>query len=416
MIAACPECGARYRIDGARVGPGGAKLRCRRCEVVFRVTQPPAPAEAVEPAQMRVPSPAPQPAASASAAVNRAKAPIAAPAGEAAVSGSQLDTSRLVLVADPDPESAKATANALAYWGLRPILAHDGVEAIMTVQRSLPRAVILDAALPKMFGFQICEFMKRNQSLRNIAVVLIGAIHHQDRDRRPPNELYGADAYIERPELPDAFRTVLEEQGLPIARRGVAPGSDVQSSTSAGAPSDPQSAMPSASESFSEPESPRFDEPPASEFHAPLPPAIAEPPAPAPIAPPAPAPVASPPIPPPAPVSSPVPIARPAPPAAASAPIAPPAPVAASPAPVSGEASQVAQAERLARIIVSDIVLYNQEKFDAAIVAGNVLEAMNAEMGEARGLFTRRVDSAVRETKDFLSDELIRVARMKGMQ
>ena len=65
---------------------------------------------------------------------------------------------------------------------------------------------------------------------------------------------------------------------------------------------------------------------------------------------------------------------------------------------------------------MSDIVLYNQEKFDAAVGAGNVLEAMHSEMEEARGLFTQRVDSAVRGTKDFLADELIRVARMKGMQ
>jgi len=69
---------------------------------------------------------------------------------------SASDSSLLVLVADPDPESAKATANATASWGLRPILAHDGVEAIMTIQRTLPRVVILDAALPKMFGFQVC--------------------------------------------------------------------------------------------------------------------------------------------------------------------------------------------------------------------------------------------------------------------
>ncbi len=77
---------------------------------------------------------------------------------------------------------------------------------------------------------------------------------------------------------------------------------------------------------------------------------------------------------------------------------------------------ELAQAERLARIIVSDIVLYNQDKFDAAVGAGNVLEAMQTEMDEARGLFTQRVDSAIRETKDFLADELVRVARMKGMQ
>jgi hypothetical protein len=84
---------------------------------------------------------------------------------------------------------------------------------------------------------------------------------------------------------------------------------------------------------------------------------------------------------------------------------------------VAGETSDdLAQAERLARIIVSDIVLYNQDKFDASIKAGNVVEAMHAEMGEARGLFAQRVDSTVREVKDFLTEELIRVARKRGMK
>ena len=67
------------------------------------------------------------------------------------------DRSRLVLVADPVIEEGKATASALAAWGLQPILVHDGVEAMLTIQRTLPCAVIIDAALPKMYGFQICE-------------------------------------------------------------------------------------------------------------------------------------------------------------------------------------------------------------------------------------------------------------------
>jgi len=421
MIAACPKCGARYRIDGARVGPGGAKLRCSRCEVVFRVTPPPAVAETVQPAPVEAPNPTPQPSTAPLNPVNLAAEPASAlqlaQGSEGAANESQ---SALVLIADPDPESAKALANTLSNWGLRPILAHDGVEAIMTVQRALPRVVILDAALPKMFGFQICEFMKRNESLRKISVVLIGAIHHRDRYRRPPSELYGADFYVERPDLPDALRGVLEGLGLlaaeerPVQSAGT--GSDVQSSTAPGERPVPQFAMPSRSGSLSQPEISSFGEPPTSEFKTPTSPPVVAPPAP--MAPPAPEPVASPPILPVAPVvAPPVPIASSTPAAPVSVPVPVPAPVAASPVPVSSETSEeLAQAERLARIIVSDIVLYNQAKFDAAVGAGNVLEAMQAEMDEARGLFTQRVDSAVRETRDFLADELIRVARVKGMQ
>ncbi len=40
MIAACPKCAARYRIDKEKLGEGGARLRCSRCESVFRVRPP----------------------------------------------------------------------------------------------------------------------------------------------------------------------------------------------------------------------------------------------------------------------------------------------------------------------------------------------------------------------------------------
>jgi len=75
---------------------------------------------------------------------------------------------------------------------------------------------------------------------------------------------------------------------------------------------------------------------------------------------------------------------------------------------------EVEKAERLARIVVSDIVLYSKEKFEAAVAAGNVLEAMQPEIAEGRSLFTARVDPSIQEMRDFLIEELLRVAEAKG--
>jgi hypothetical protein len=113
----------------------------------------------------------------------------------------------------------------------------------------------------------------------------------------------------------------------------------------------------------------------------------------------------------------------PSPPVAAPAPtMAPPAsqqtPKSVSPASPTAEdagvAEQVEQAERLARIVVSDIVLYSSEKFEAAVQAGKVLEAMQPEIAEGRSLFAARVDPSIQEMRDFLSEELLRVAEAKG--
>ena len=53
MIAACPKCGARYRIDAAKLRPEGARLRCTRCEGVFRVQAPEVPERPNAPAPSR---------------------------------------------------------------------------------------------------------------------------------------------------------------------------------------------------------------------------------------------------------------------------------------------------------------------------------------------------------------------------
>ena len=324
MIAACPSCGARYRIDGGRVPSQGARLRCVKCSSTFRVN--------LSPKQSAAPGAAGSP--------------------------------RLVLVADPDPEAGKVTAGTLAGWGLEPLLVHDGVEAILTIQRMLPRAVILDAGLPKMLGFQVCELLKRNESLRDIRVVLVGAIHDRDRYRREPIENYGADAYVERPQLPEALQPILRGFGLELVGAPAAP--------APGAPPEPRVA-------------PAPEPPPVSAPAAPVKPPEVR------------APVAE----------------RERPPAPL-----PPAPaVEPAPAPAGDQdplASAIAAAERLARVIVSDVVLYNPEKFEAGLSDGNVVEALHTEMEEGRAHFMQRVDPRVRDDRDFLNEELLRVARSRS--
>jgi predicted Zn finger-like uncharacterized protein len=326
MIAACPKCAARYRIERERLAPEGVRLRCARCQAVFRVRRPDAPAGRTAPAPS-APAPEAAPAARGRARPaelepQRRPAPPRAPEPEPRPAQGEL-----VLVGMPDPELAKRLEASLRRCGLATVSVSDGVEAILEVQRKLPRAAVLSAALPRMYGFQICELMKRNQSLRAIGVVLVGSVHHPDRYRRPPGDLYGADAYVEEPDLPEALLPVLQRMGLQV--------------------------------------------------RAPRPVAMARPAAPPP------------------PAGRPQAPARPAPAARAD----------------DGLGEMRAKAERLARIIVSDIVLYNEEKFVSAVRAGSVLEAMAGDLDEGRALFRERIDERVRAEKDHLAEELLRVAR-----
>jgi len=289
-----------------------------------------------------------------------------------------------VLIAHPEVEEGRRVAEALAARGLETIVVNDGVEAILNIQRSLPRVVVLDAALPKMFGFQVCEIVKRNESLRGIHVVLVGAIHDQDRYRRPPRDLYGADAYVERQELPDALIPLLEGFGVALGPPVQPPSLPLQRDPSP-APSPPE-AVPTP-------------------IHREPTPLRAVPSAPT-VGPPAAAPFTGAP--------------------AALDPVEPPTETTAAPqpepvlpptaAPDPAVAAEVEQAERLARIIVSDVVLYNPEKFEAGVRDGNVLQVLESELNEGRILFSQRVDPRVGSPGHFLESELLRVARSRGMK
>lgn len=104
------------------------------------------------------------------------------------------------------------------------------------------------------------------------------------------------------------------------------------------------------------------------------------------------------PAPKPTPAATPLPAATPTP---APPPVQPARPPAAAPVD-----SELAGAERLTRIIVSDIILYDDTKFQRAVKEGNVLEAFENELTEAKALFHQRVPEKVRSKRDFLSEEL----------
>ncbi|MEE9280871.1 MAG: hypothetical protein V3V67_11915 [Myxococcota bacterium] len=102
-------------------------------------------------------------------------------------------------------------------------------------------------------------------------------------------------------------------------------------------------------------------------------------------------------------------------------PPAPESPVAEPPKPKRRKSSEsssddpaVVAAERLARISVSDIILYNEEKFAKAVRGGNVAAGLEAELAEARHLFEQRISEEVRAIRDFLVEELERRAASRA--
>jgi DNA-binding response OmpR family regulator len=99
-----------------------------------------------------------------------------------------------ILVVDDEPSLRDALSYTLRKEGYRVELATTGVEAIQSVRRSHPDAVILDVMLPGIDGLQVCRTLRAEST---VPILLLSA-KGEEIDRVVGLEL-GADDYLAKP-------------------------------------------------------------------------------------------------------------------------------------------------------------------------------------------------------------------------
>jgi predicted Zn finger-like uncharacterized protein len=163
MFISCPACRTRFRFDEEKVRSAGIKLRCSRCSAIFNL------------------------------------------AADKGARGGRLT----VLIAHESVEFCAAVEKVLAPEPFDIISCHDGKEAVDLVFRLKPDAVLLNVALPTMYGFQVCEALRGNPDTRDTKIILLAAIYDKTKYKRSPQSLYGADDYIEQHHIPDALAAMI---------------------------------------------------------------------------------------------------------------------------------------------------------------------------------------------------------------
>ena len=112
-----------------------------------------------------------------------------------------MSEGRLVLVCDDDPLLLDLLEFRLGGRGYRVAVARDGGEAIARMQEEVPAAVVLDAMMPVMDGYQVLRRIRSDHALDAVKVVMLTA-RHKERDIVEALEL-GADDYIVKPFIPE---------------------------------------------------------------------------------------------------------------------------------------------------------------------------------------------------------------------
>ncbi|MBJ6799678.1 response regulator [Geomonas propionica] len=360
MLIVCPNCKKRFNVIVSS-SDEPKKLRCSSCKAVFRLVRK----------SERQPEP------------------------QAKVK---------VVVANESAAFCKAVEKVLAAEPFELYLCTDGKEALETVQRVQPGVLLLDVALPTMFGFEVCERVRQDPALTKTKIVLIASIYDKTRYKRSPNSLYGADDYIEKHHIPDSLVSMiyrLTSGDVPPVVRPTESELAAQEETRSEIRQVEveETSMPEAAPSVAAP-APAPETPVVAAAEAPQAPA---PEAPAPVVAAAEVPVIEAVEAPAAAIPEPpVPAAVEAPVEAATAPAAAAAP--AQPAAPAQLPEEQVKARRLARIIVSDIVLYNQAKVEQGVREGSFYELLADDIREGEYLYQQRVSQQVRDTTSFLKD------------
>jgi len=320
MLIVCPGCKTKFSFDEKKVGADGIKLRCSRCNAIFRV-------------------------------VRKSPEPVVAPTS-GLPSHSRLPRIKVV-VANESAAFCKAVSKVLANESFDVYTYYDGREAFNAILQLKPDVILLDVALPSMYGFEICDAIRKNPDIASIKAILIASIYDKTRYKRAPLSLYGADDYIEKHHIPDSLTAMIYR--LVSGQKPVEQLPDAQPTVEeeAQAASQQLSSSELNAQEITRQELKRDEERATTLPMAPLEPEFLE---------------------------------------------------------------AQTKARRLARIIVSDIALYNQAKVEEGVMNGTFYELLADDIAEGRALYIRRVSEEIRKNSLYLEDGFAELIAKKKME
>jgi len=109
-----------------------------------------------------------------------------------------------ILIVDDEPHIRlllEQTLEDLEEEGVQLLIADNGEEALDTIKTEKPDLVFLDVMMPKMNGFDVCNAVKNELSLKGVYIIMLTA-KGQEFDKHKGKEV-GADLYMTKPFDPD---------------------------------------------------------------------------------------------------------------------------------------------------------------------------------------------------------------------
>ena len=121
----------------------------------------------------------------------------------------------VVLLIDDAPDTVRMIAEALDDAGYTVLVATDGATALQRIERVIPDAVLLDACMPGMDGFETCRRLKQAPGMRTVPVIFMTGL--AETERLVEGLSAGGVDYLVKPVVPDELVARLQAH-LRVAR------------------------------------------------------------------------------------------------------------------------------------------------------------------------------------------------------
>ena len=122
----------------------------------------------------------------------------------------------IILVVDDSPGTLGVLNDALEEAGYTVLVATEGMSALALVERITPNAILLDAVMPGLDGFETCRRLKQRPDLTDVPVIFMTGL--TETENVVAGLAAGGSDYVTKPVVPDEILARLRVH-LATARR-----------------------------------------------------------------------------------------------------------------------------------------------------------------------------------------------------
>ncbi|MBN2382196.1 response regulator [bacterium] len=106
---------------------------------------------------------------------------------------------KTILIAEDDRNIAELIKKTLEPFGYTILMANNGEDACMSFVKNELDLIVLDILMPKMNGFQVCEWIRKRSNGQDIPIIMISGVYRKKEQQEEALRTLGASEFLIKP-------------------------------------------------------------------------------------------------------------------------------------------------------------------------------------------------------------------------